>query len=165
MSEFDRTAQPGQPVAVCPSRRAVLLGLGGAGMASVLAACGGEANDSAGGGDNPGGPTTPSQNAPQSADPGGGSAALAATADVPVGGGVVVDGILLIQPVAGQFKAYSASCPHQGAVVSPPEGGVITCPAHRSTFKDSDGSRIAGPATKGLTPVPVAVQGSNIVKA
>jgi energy-coupling factor transporter ATP-binding protein EcfA2 len=41
---------------------------------------------------------------------------LAATADVAVGGGVIVaDKYVITQPVKGEFKAFSAICTHQGA--------------------------------------------------
>jgi nitrite reductase/ring-hydroxylating ferredoxin subunit len=72
---------------------------------------------------------------------------LARTTDVPVGGGVVVTDILLVQPTAGSFRAFSVVCPHRGARVSPPVDGVITCWEHNSTFKLDDGSRLGGPAT------------------
>jgi nitrite reductase/ring-hydroxylating ferredoxin subunit len=94
-----------------------------------------------------------------------GAGPLAATADVPVGGGVVVNGVLIVQPKSGTFKAYNAACPHQGVQVGAPKKGVITCPGHNSQFKADDGSRISGPASRGLTEIAVAVQGADIVRA
>lgn len=142
---------------VCPNRRSVLAALGGAGLVTVLAACGTDEEPTG----------TTGNGAPTGAPDDGtgtGAAALAATADIPVGGGKVVDGVLIVQPAENQFAAYTAACPHQGVVVSAPQGGVITCPAHGSKFSDADGSLINGPATKGLTPVAVKVEGTNIVK-
>ena len=77
---------------------------------------------------------------------------LAATADVPVGGGVVLaDAQLVItQPKAGTFKAFSAICTHQGCAVSTVENGTINCPCHGSEFAITDGSVVAGPAPKPL---------------
>ncbi|MET8348530.1 Rieske (2Fe-2S) protein [Micromonospora sp. NPDC005206] len=129
----------------CLSRRALLSGVGAVGAAGLLSACGA--------GDSPTGQAA--------ATPG---TVLARTGDVPVGGGTVVDGVLVVQPEAGTFTAYDATCPHQGARVGAPRDGVITCPAHNSTFSASDGARLAGPATRGLTEIPVRVEGTNIVR-
>jgi nitrite reductase/ring-hydroxylating ferredoxin subunit len=90
---------------------------------------------------------------------------LARTGDVPVGGGVTVGNILLVQPTAGTFRAFSIICPHRGARVSPPDNRVITCWEHNSTFTVEDGSRIGGPATRGLTQMPITVNGTDIITA
>jgi nitrite reductase/ring-hydroxylating ferredoxin subunit len=94
-----------------------------------------------------------------------GGSVLAATSDVPVGGGTLVNGVLIVQPSAGTYKAYNAACPHQGSQVGTPKNGVITCPSHQSTFSAADGSRLGGPATRGLSTIAIAVEGTNIVKA
>jgi nitrite reductase/ring-hydroxylating ferredoxin subunit len=90
---------------------------------------------------------------------------LAATTDVPVGGGIVVAGVLVVQPSSGTFKAFDASCPHRGVLVAAPKDGVSTCPAHHSTFAIADGARTSGPATKGLTEIPVSVKENNVVRS
>jgi nitrite reductase/ring-hydroxylating ferredoxin subunit len=136
----------------CAGRRALLVGAGAAGL---LAACG----------DDPAPPATsvPQQAATSAApEP---AASLANTADVPVGGGTVVGDVLLVQPVAGTFKAYDAACPHKGVKVSPPKDGVATCPAHNSTFSIADGARMSGPATSGLKEIAITVDGSRIKQA
>lgn len=102
-----------------------------------------------------------------SAKPG---ARVAAVSDIPVGGGSLVDvgadGYLLVtQPHAGDVKAFDPTCPHQGATVDPPSGGVITCPAHGSQFAPDTGAVERGPAPTGLTEVPVRVQNGQIVLA
>ena len=76
------------------------------------------------------------------------AAKLAATADVPVGGGVILTDAQLVitQPKAGTFKAFSAICTHQGCAVSTVENGTINCPCHGSEFAITDGSVVAGPA-------------------
>ncbi|MET8308493.1 Rieske (2Fe-2S) protein [Micromonospora sp. NPDC005173] len=130
----------------CLSRRTLLTGAGAVGAAGLLSACGA--------GDPPAGQTA--------AEPG---TVLTRTGDVPVGGGTVVGGVLVVQPEAGTFTAYDATCPHQGVRVGAPRDGVITCPAHNSTFSATDGARLSGPATRGLTEIPVRVDGTDILRA
>jgi nitrite reductase/ring-hydroxylating ferredoxin subunit len=84
--------------------------------------------------------------------------------DVPVGGGIIVAGVLVVQPTGGTFKAFDAACPHRGVQVGPPADGISTCPAHHSTFAIADGSRLSGPATQGLTEIAVSVQNKAIVR-
>ena len=93
------------------------------------------------------------------------SKVLAAMKDVPVGGGIIVAGVLVVQPAGGTFKAFDAACPHRGILVGPPKDGISTCPAHHSTFAIADGARLSGPATKGLTEIAVSVQEKNVVRA
>jgi nitrite reductase/ring-hydroxylating ferredoxin subunit len=98
----------------------------------------------------------------------GAGAALAAAADVPDGGGLIVEsgGQPLVLTKSGDtIKAYSAVCPHQGTTVGAPKSGTITCPNHGSQFSSTDGSLKKGPATKGLTNVPVKVEGGQVVMA
>jgi nitrite reductase/ring-hydroxylating ferredoxin subunit len=102
-----------------------------------------------------------------SAKPG---AVLAKVGDVPVGGGLLADAgtnglVLLTAPAAGVIHGFDPTCPHAGAKVRPPIGGVITCPAHGSQFDASTGALERGPAQRGLTPVPVVVKGANVVLA
>lgn len=139
---------------LCVGRRAVLTGIGAVGLTGVLAACGSDDTSS-----------TPAAGASATGSAGSTSGVLTAVADVPVGGGVVVGDVLVVQPASGTFKAYDVACPHQGVKVGTPQDGVITCPAHKSTFKAEDGSLVSGPATRGLTTVAVTVQGSDIVRA
>jgi len=97
-----------------------------------------------------------------------GAAGLAALADVPDGGGLIVESggkPLVITRTGDVVKAFGAACPHAGTTVSPPKGGVITCPNHGSQFGATDGSLKKGPATKGLTEVPVKVAGDQVVMA
>ncbi len=100
-------------------------------------------------------------------DPAGGAPPLAAVADVPVGGGVVLadQGLVVTQPVAGTFKAFSATCTHQGCAVIEVADGTINCTCHGSRFAVADGTPTAGPAKTPLPETPVAVQGSSIVRA
>jgi cytochrome b6-f complex iron-sulfur subunit len=99
---------------------------------------------------------------------GSSGSALVALADVPEGGGAVVDGpggtkIVVARISATEVKAYDASCPHQGSTVAEPSGGTITCPSHGSQFGASDGKVKKGPATSGLRAVAVKVSGDQVV--
>jgi len=87
------------------------------------------------------------------------------TSQVPVGGGVIKDatGVVVVQPTAGEFKAYSAVCPHQGCDVDRVTNGQILCPCHGSVFRVSDGSVVTGPATQGLTLLPSTVADGSVV--
>ena len=93
--------------------------------------------------------------------------ALVAAADVPVGGGVVVGGaqVVVTQPVAGEFKAFSAVCTHQGCLVNQVRDGEIVCPCHFSKFSVEDGAVLDGDADAPLPEVGVAVQGDQVVRS
>ena len=87
------------------------------------------------------------------ADAGDAVTRLASTADVPVGGGTVIESarIVVTQPAEGDFKAFSAVCPHQGCLVTEVRDEEIICPCHGSRFDITTGDVVAGPATTGLT--------------
>ncbi|MBN6055439.1 Rieske (2Fe-2S) protein [Nonomuraea sp. RK-328] len=90
---------------------------------------------------------------------------LARTADVPVGGGTLVEQwkIMITQPTEGVFKAFSAICPHRGCAVGSPRDSVMTCPCHGSEFAADSGKCLKGPATGPLTAYQVKVEGDGIV--
>ena len=92
--------------------------------------------------------------------------ALASTSEVPEGGGKIIGGknIVLTQPQAGAFKAFTAICTHQGCIVSTVADGTIDCPCHGSKFSVKDGSVVNGPATRPLPPVAIKVEGTSIVQ-
>lgn len=87
---------------------------------------------------------------------------LAKTADVPVGGGVVVGEVVLTQASAGAFQGFSSTCTHAGCTLNEVADGTINCPCHGSRF-NLDGSVANGPATKPLQAKAVTVQGDSIV--
>ena len=126
--------------------------IGAAGAASVgalaLSACGGSGGTPAG----PQAPTAPVD--------------VAATSEVPVGGGITVDkdGVQAVvgQPERGTFTAFSPVCPHQGCTVNPANERYV-CPCHGSTFDMATGDVQAGPATTGLTRYPLTVSGERII--
>ncbi len=92
------------------------------------------------------------------------SADSIAVTDIPVGGGVIVSEppVVLTQPTAGDVKAFTSICPHQGCKVSEVSNNEIYCPCHGSKFSALDGSVIQGPATEGLAAAAVAVDGTKV---
>ncbi len=125
------------------SRRTVLASAAALGAAGALVGCG------------PSAPSTPAAVSGPVTVP---------TAQVPVGGGTILQDSQLVvtQPEAGTFKAFSAICTHQGCLVGSVANGTITCPCHNSAFSATDGSVKNGPATTPLTAKTVKVDGSNL---
>ena len=82
-----------------------------------------------------------------------------ATADVPVGGGVVVRGagVVVTQPTQGDFHGFDGRCTHQGCRLDSVAAGLIRCPCHGSRFAIADGSVVAGPAPSPLPPFAIRV--------
>lgn len=89
---------------------------------------------------------------------------LVAVSEVPVEGGVVIPdpAVVVVQPAAGDIKAFSAVCPHQGCLMSSVEANEIVCPCHGSLFSSQDGAVLRGPANEGLPPVDVRVEGDSV---
>ena len=110
----------------------------------------------------------PASSQPASSQPASGQPpSLALTSDVPVGGGKILADkkIVITQPRAGSFEAFTAVCTHQGCTVSSVSGGTINCPCHGSKFGIANGSVVTGPAASALAPVSIKVQGTSIVQA
>lgn len=152
-------------------RRAVLraAGVGGAGAvaAAALAACGGSSTPpttggaassttAAGSSTTSPGSSTSSASGSSSATSGGAapSGTPVKTADVPVGGGVINASaqFVVTQPSAGQFKAFSAVCTHQGCTVNKVANGMIDCPCHQSQFDISTGAPTSSSQAKSPLP-------------
>ncbi|MFK0194574.1 Rieske (2Fe-2S) protein [Kitasatospora sp. NPDC090308] len=89
---------------------------------------------------------------------------LGAAADVPVGGGKVYreQGVVVTQPTAGEYKAFSAKCTHAGCLVNGVVKEQIQCLCHGSRFGISDGAVQDGPAPAPLPAYRVAVQNGNL---
>ena len=152
-------ADPAAPL----SRRAVVAGVGGVAAAGLLTACGGATPAPAPA------PAAPAPAAP-SAEPSAatsGGATLAAASSIPVGGGTVFadKDVVVTQPTAGEYKAFSATCTHQGCKVKSVADGVIVCPCHGSKFAIADGSVASGPAKSPLPAKSVSEEGGSIVLA
>jgi Rieske Fe-S protein len=92
---------------------------------------------------------------------------LATTAEIPVGGGKVLTAqkIVITQPQAGAFHAFTAICTHQGCIVNTVSGGTINCPCHGSEYSIVNGSVVRGPAPLPLAAVAIKVEGTSIVQA
>jgi len=94
-----------------------------------------------------------------------GSATIATTSQVPVGGGYIDQDakIVVTQPSAGEYKAFTAVCTHAGCTVGSVSNNVILCPCHGSEYSAKDGSVLKGPAPQALAAETIKVTGSNIV--
>ncbi|KAB8195056.1 Rieske 2Fe-2S domain-containing protein [Nonomuraea phyllanthi] len=146
------------------TRRTVVLGAGGAGLAAILTACASY-----------GSPTTEANAEPPVEEPAEAaspkkkkaaakSKALAATSDIPEGGGKVFENekIVVTQPAAGEFKAFTAVCTHAGCTVATVSNNTINCPCHGSKFNINDGSVADGPAGEPLAEKKITVDGDKI---
>ncbi|MFC1431915.1 Rieske (2Fe-2S) protein [Streptacidiphilus sp. N1-3] len=158
------------PRVITHPRRTVLAGVGVAGIGVALTACG-----SSGGSTTAAAPTD--QASPSAADSapstapapagsaaGGGGTALGATSEVPVGGGKVftAEKVVVTQPKAGEFKAFTAICTHMGCTVGSVSGGTINCPCHGSQYHITDGTVARGPAPSPLAPETISVANGEI---
>ncbi|MFE7484903.1 Rieske (2Fe-2S) protein [Streptomyces sp. NPDC057552] len=128
------------------TRRRTVLAAGAAGAAALVTGCG---SDGDGGGGGETAATSPGTS--PDASPGGGER-LAATGDIPVGGGTVFKErkVVVTQPEEGEFKAFSAVCTHAQCLVSTVSDGTINCPCHGSKFSIRDAAVETGPATRPL---------------
>ena len=162
------------------SRRGALGGLAAAGVGlPLLAACSGDdggsvATDPAA---TPSAEPTPSSTGSGSPEAGsspatpdadtGDAEALVPLAEVAVGGGVVLAdaGVVVTQPTAGEVRAFTTTCTHQGCPVTEVADGSIVCPCHRSLFSIEDGAPTAGPAASPLEAVAVTVRRGSVVRA
>ncbi|NUW41612.1 Rieske (2Fe-2S) protein [Nonomuraea rhodomycinica] len=160
------------------TRRAVVLGAGGAGLAAVLTACAAYGDPATQGSlppvtEEPATEESPadepqaeeSSAAPKKKSASGGGKALADTSDIPSGGGKVFESqkIVVTQPADGEFRAFTAVCTHAGCTVASVSNGTINCPCHGSKFKIDDGSVAAGPADQPLAEKKIKVDGDKIM--
>ncbi|KOV74180.1 MULTISPECIES: Rieske (2Fe-2S) protein [unclassified Streptomyces] len=139
-----------------PARRTVMAAAGAAGLAAALTACGS--------GDDSSGTVDTGSKAGGTTENGAGGTALAKTADIPEGGGKIFkdQGVVVTQPSAGTYKAFSSKCTHQGCAVGSVANGMIVCPCHNSEFSVTDGSVKKGPATRPLPAAEITVSGDEI---
>ncbi|MER5640142.1 Rieske (2Fe-2S) protein [Kitasatospora sp. NPDC002227] len=139
------------------SRRTVLCGAAAAVVAGgAVAGCASSGGATAG---KPAGATQSKSAAPKA------PVQVGAAADVPVGGGKVFreQHIVVTQPTAGQYKAFSARCTHAGCIVDQVKDGQIQCPCHGSRFGAADGAVQDGPAPEPLPAYAVAVKDGQLV--
>lgn len=86
-----------------------------------------------------------------------------ASADIPVGGGVVVGRFVVTQPEKGKFSAFSAKCPHLDGYVTEVKDGVMICPNHGSEFDIATGNVVAGPSRKPLGTAGLKADGTDLI--
>jgi thiosulfate dehydrogenase [quinone] large subunit len=68
------------------------------------------------------------------------------------------DPAYVVQPESGTFLAFDAVCPHAGCEVGFfSSSDQFVCPCHGSRFSGQNGSVLNGPATRGLSSIPVTV--------
>ncbi|MGW7258004.1 Rieske (2Fe-2S) protein [Streptomyces sp. NPDC054834] len=156
-----------------PARRTVVAAAGAAGLAAALTACGSDdkSSDSSSAAGSTGttgsaGAAAGAGSSPSAQESGGsaGGTALAKTSDIPEGGGKIFkdQGVVVTQPAAGTYKAFSSKCTHAGCAVGSVANGVIVCPCHNSHFSAADGSVKQGPATQPLAAANITVSGDEI---
>ena len=89
--------------------------------------------------------------------------------DVPVGGATIVDAgdeggsVVVAQPTAGEFVAFSAACTHQGAKVKLVGETSLRCPLHGSQFDATTGAVTNPPAERPLDEVAIRAEGDQLV--
>jgi Rieske Fe-S protein len=147
------------------TRRGVLAGVGIVGLAGVISACGSGSSSSSAAAPATSASPQGAGGSSATAASGGGAKTLAATSDIPVGGGKVFSAqqVVVTQPEAGTFKGFSAVCTHMQCIVDQVANGTIDCPCHGSEFSVKDGAVVAGPAPKPLPSVGISVTGDSIV--
>jgi Rieske Fe-S protein len=136
-------------------RRTVLIGAGAvvtAATVGAVAACGTSAT--------PRGRLNPEKRSPAPAA----AAPITKTTGVPVGGGTIFadQKVVVTQPTAGAFHAFSAICTHMGCTVGTVANGLIMCPCHGSEYSITDGSVKRGPALSPLSTKQVTITGDEI---
>jgi Rieske Fe-S protein len=162
------------------TRRGVLAGVGLVGLAGAITACGAGASSStpaaasapttpAAAGTTPGGPESSAAASAPAASTSAAAApaanALATTSEIPVGSGKIFTSqqVVVTQPTAGEFKAFSAVCTHMGCIVNQINDGTIDCPCHGSMYSIKTGAVVGGPAPKPLPAKQIKVSGDNII--
>ena len=156
------------------SRRGALTGASLGLTLPVLAACGDDEPDAATDTGSPSGgssasesPESPSSDPPSESPTKKkkpkGDGGIAATADVPVGSGVILTGkkIVITQPTEGEFKGFTAVCTHRGCTVNTVTD-TINCRCHGSMFSIETGEPVGGPAPSPLAEKPLVVRGDSI---
>jgi Rieske Fe-S protein len=169
------------------TRRGVLAGVGLVGLAGVITACGAGSSPAAetlNGGTTTGGATTggattggattggtttggagPASSAPATGATGAAAAAaLASTSQIPVGSGMIFTSqrVVVTQPAAGEYKAFSAVCTHMGCIVNQISDGTIDCPCHGSEYSIATGAVVRGPAPLPLPAKHIKITGDSI---
>lgn len=106
---------------------------------------------------------------PRSTANGGKAKVIVALANVPVGGTHKFNSsqgaAILIRMTESKMVAYTTKCTHEGCTVQfNPGRTLLECPCHGATFDPAKDAAPTRPASRPLTKVNVAIQGSNIVE-
>lgn len=145
-------------------RRQLLTGAGALGLAGVLGGCADAEPAGSGTAATPSAAGTPSDGGggTSGGEPGGDF--VGRTGEIPEGGGSVFadQGVVVTQPTAGDFKAFSSTCTHSECQLSSVSDGTINCPCHGSKFSILDGSVKEGPASSPLPTADVVIEGDQI---
>ncbi|MFC8076950.1 Rieske (2Fe-2S) protein [Streptomyces sp. NPDC057307] len=146
------------------ARRTVVAAAGAVGLGAALVACGSDDSADSAAEKPAGSDGANGDSGSGDGGSGGQGEVLAKTADIPEGGGKVFEdkGVVVTQPAAGEFKAFSSVCTHSGCTVGDISNGTITCPCHGSQFDAADGSVKKGPANKPLGATAITVEGDSI---
>ncbi|GGK29699.1 iron-sulfur protein [Streptomyces camponoticapitis] len=149
------------------ARRTVVAAAGAVGLGAALVACGSDDDASDAAAETPAGDGGADDGANGDSGAAGKGEVLAKTSDIPEGGGKVFEdkGVVVTQPTAGEFKAFSSVCTHSGCTVGDISNGTITCPCHGSQFDAANGSVKKGPANKPLGAASITVEGDSITLA
>lgn len=92
-------------------------------------------------------------------------------AEVPVGSAKLVAvgtggyGVVVAQPTAGKFVAFSNRCTHQGGQVQVVQDLLLRCPLHGAEFDAATGVPTSGPTRRPLDVVSVTVNGDTLTLA
>jgi Rieske Fe-S protein len=146
------------------SRRAMLAGAGAACVAALSGCTAYNVNHGGLAGAPPAPANTPASGSGSGS--GGASDVLATTSEIPVGGGKILTDkrIVITQPHAGTYDAFTAVCTHEGCIVTTVSGGTINCPCHGSKFSIVNGSVVNGPAPTPLAAIAIKVEGTSIIQ-
>lgn len=132
-----------------PSRRSLLCGAAAAGVTGLgLTGCAGSGEEW------PKSPAAATQ-----------AVGLGKADEVPVGGAKLYrdDRLLVSQPEAGDYRAFSAVCTHGGCVLSSVKELEADCACHGSRFDAGTGAVLRSPATTDLPEYPVKLKGGKLV--
>jgi Rieske Fe-S protein len=157
------------------SRRRALSGVATVGLSlPLLSACGDDESGTAAS-DAPSTSTSapPSPSASTASDPGAPPGAttssapvdgVVGTADVPVGGGVVLadEEVVVTQPAPGEFRVFTAVCTHEQCLVSD-VSVTINCVCHKSKYDIATGEPTSGPAPSALDPIDFEIADNQVV--
>jgi Rieske Fe-S protein len=152
------------------TRRGVLAGVGLVGLAGAITACSSSSSSSTPAsaattaGPTAAGTSAAASSSASAASGGSAAGALATTSEISVGSGMIFPAKLVVvtQPTAGEFKAFSAVCTHMGCTVSTISNGTIDCPCHGSQYSIKTGAVVGGPAPKPLPAKQIKVTGDSI---